>query len=192
MTCDQQTKRCSKCGEVKPATEFRRSKSLRRRHGRVCLGCFRFCEEAKGRQAAVRRAYDRAYYRTRIGARLTYAAKYRSPNRGYDFNLDPADIQRRVDAGVCELTGLAFDLTATDKGPFRPSLDRIDATKGYTTDNVRVVLWCVNAMCGTWGLEAVLPVIRALAERFPDGLQTGVKVARREAAVSQTDCRTDA
>jgi hypothetical protein len=66
--------------------------------------------------------------------------------------------------GLCALTSLPLDTGnvraagGRDRRPFRPSLDRIDSTKGYTKDNVRLVCSCVNYALGPWG-EAVLRVM---------------------------------
>jgi hypothetical protein len=45
----------------------------------------------------------------------------------------------------------------------RPSLDRIDNNGGYTHDNVRIVLHCVNIGINEWGVENYLYVCRAVA-----------------------------
>lgn len=68
--------------------------------------------------------------------------------------------------GKCALTGLPLDTgpvraeSGRDRRPFRPSLDRIDSSRGYTKDNVRLVCSCVNYALGPWG-EAVLRTMAA-------------------------------
>lgn len=44
---------------------------------------------------------------------------------------------------VCAISGLAFDINSKY---YKPSLDRIDSTKGYTMQNIQLVLWIVNRM----------------------------------------------
>jgi hypothetical protein len=90
---------------------------------------------------------------------LIATSRTRARKRGMEFSLEQhaGDIQRRIDAGVCELTGVAFDLSPGRKFN-SPSLDRIDPKRGYTHDNVRVVLNLVNAALGDWG-EATLRVV---------------------------------
>jgi hypothetical protein len=41
----------------------------------------------------------------------------------------------------CALTGVVFDI---ESKWYKPSLDRIDSDKGYTLDNLRLVVWIVN------------------------------------------------
>lgn len=88
----------------------------------------------------------------------------RCKREGFEFDLDDAWYIERLKAGVCELTGLPFDLSAT-LGPYSPSIDRIIAGTGYTKRNCRVVLHCLNFAMGNWGIAAFLPVARALIER---------------------------
>ncbi len=49
-----------------------------------------------------------------------------------------------------------------------PSLDRRDQTKGYTKDNVRVVVACFNIGRGVWSDDTISKVMSAfLIERHP-------------------------
>lgn len=54
----------------------------------------------------------------------------------------------------CEVTGLPFSWTRYAKRtirPMAPSVDRIDSSKGYTRDNVRLVIFAANCAMGSWG-----------------------------------------
>ncbi len=53
------------------------------------------------------------------------------------------------------------------KGPYTPSVDRVTAGAGYTRSNCRLVLMCVNSALMWWGLEAFIPVAKAIAEKNP-------------------------
>jgi hypothetical protein len=79
-------------------------------------------------------------------------ARTRAKRRGMTFSLDgmETEIQRRIDAGKCEITGTPFDLSPGRKFN-SPSIDRIDAKRGYEPDNVRVVCHAMNAAMGDWG-----------------------------------------
>lgn len=83
---------------------------------------------------------------------LVGTVRTRCRKRGLEFDLGAhvAEIQRRIDAGVCELTGVPFDLSPGRKFS-SPRIDRIDPRKGYTYDNIRIVLNLVNAALGDWG-----------------------------------------
>lgn len=71
--------------------------------------------------------------------------------------------------GFCEVSGLPLSLTiGKQKGPYGPSIDRINSSAGYTPRNVRIVCAAVNCALNSWGLEAFLPVARAIAKLHPD------------------------
>lgn len=85
------------------------------------------------------------------------AAKHRAGKRGLPFDLTEewatAQIERQ---GLkCALTGIPFlaDAEVTRVRPYAPSFDRIDCGKGYTIDNVRIVVFAINAMLLDWGEE---------------------------------------
>jgi hypothetical protein len=92
------------------------------------------------------------------GARLVTLAKYRAKLRRLPFDLDPLDIDERIQRGFCEATGIPFDLR--DRR-WSPSLDRIQPKRGYVRDNVQVVVWAYNAMKQTWGDLTILRIAEA-------------------------------
>lgn len=97
---------------------------------------------------------------------LIAAARVRSRNKGILFALDgfSDELQRRIDAGFCELSGVAFDMSPGRK-PTSPSLDRLDASKGYTKDNVRVICHALNVALGDWGEEQLAPIVVGWMQR---------------------------
>jgi hypothetical protein len=84
-------------------------------------------------------------------------AKHRAKKRGMAFNLTEEWVleQMKQQDCKCALTGIPF--LADEEGyrvrALAPSLDRIDCAWGYTTDNVRIVVFAVNAMLSDWGEE---------------------------------------
>ena len=83
-------------------------------------------------------------------------ARTRSRRRGIGFDLDgmEMEIQQRIDAGVCEITGTPFDLSPGRKFN-SPSIDRINPKFGYTPENIRIVCHAMNAAMGDWGEDPV-------------------------------------
>jgi hypothetical protein len=83
------------------------------------------------------------------------------------FNLTTQDILPAIQAGFCQLTGLPFDFKPHKEkefNPYAPSVDRINNDKGYEPDNIRVVLWAVNAALSENSDEEALPILEALVK----------------------------
>ena len=68
-------------------------------------------------------------------------------------------------AGKCEMSGIPFSEKGTEwfRNPWSPSLDRIDSKKGYTPDNVRIVLCAVNAAMNEWGEDVFRFIAKSVA-----------------------------
>lgn len=83
---------------------------------------------------------------------LWKSAKASSKKRGLEFDLTVDWIETKLVKGLCEVSDLKFDFTGKETGkwghgsqnPFGPSLDRTDPNKGYTKNNVKVVVWIYN------------------------------------------------
>jgi hypothetical protein len=158
---------CSGCGDRLPIENFglekRTARKLPPRRRDCCKRC-RAKDERLRRQTPewiegrrLKKATDKRWRAAEIFGRL----KKRSKLEGYEFDLTPAWVYERLCAGRCELTGLGLDLSASF-GPYSPSIDRVISGSGYTQRNCRMILWCLNSALGTWGLEAFLPVAKAL------------------------------
>ncbi len=105
--------------------------------------------------------------RVRAGILLTSARK-RAEDRGLPFSLNKEDIVRRFEAGVCEVTGIKFDLSLPGRfrrfcrGPWVPSVDRVDPLKGYTPENTKVVVWAYNVAKSDFKNSDVMTLAKAL------------------------------
>jgi hypothetical protein len=105
---------------------------------------------------------------------LVTAARDRAKRKKLEFCLTEAMIAPRIIRGVCELTGIAFDLNykgSSHKNPYSPSIDRIDSHKGYVLSNVRVVLTAVNIALGEDGEEVMYPILKAMVEAIENAKQ---------------------
>lgn len=90
--------------------------------------------------------------RSAVSAARCRAAKKSLP---FDLTVDWALDQVQRQNFRCGLTGIPFfhgDRTKR-RHPYAPSLDRIVPANGYTTANVRIVLFAINAMFNDWGHE---------------------------------------
>lgn len=140
------TKRCKYCQENKYAFSFDYGK----------------CAECKVR---FQKQSDRTHYRKHRLRNLLRNAKQRAKIRDREFDLDVHFIRLsdRLDKGFCELTGLPFNLENVEAFAWdSPSLDRINSDCGYTYDNVRFILYGLNAALGSWGEDVLVTMADAM------------------------------
>jgi hypothetical protein len=53
--------------------------------------------------------------------------------------------------GLCEVSGMPFYIGTDSRHPQQPSIDRIDSSRGYEADNLRMVCLAVNYCMSHWG-----------------------------------------
>lgn len=101
------------------------------------------------------------YYKSERGriVDLYRSAKRRAKNKNIVFELSTQWIEElwTKQNGKCALTQIEFlipqERTGGKASPFAPSIDRIDCSKGYTKDNVRLVCVAVNYALNEFGEE---------------------------------------
>ena len=98
-------------------------------------------------------------------------ARARDKQKNRDGDITPEwAVQKMRDQGyTCAVTGISFFQPPNARwrvNPFNPSLDRIDPKKGYTTDNVRVVLFGVNMMILDWGDDVFFRIAEAYVKNM--------------------------
>lgn len=154
---------CKGCGQRKPLKQFRPHNGNGRRWTcRVCENAW--VRTTKPWNSDTKKKYQKGVRLNKRGLALTSDAKRRAKTKGIPFDLDWRDIQKRIDKGACEVSGIRFDLM-TPKAWNAPSLDQIVPGKGYTKTNTRVVLHAVNSMVGTWGLDVALTIVAEIRKR---------------------------
>lgn len=101
--------------------------------------------------------FERARWRSTPRARVVAmmgTVRARAKERGILCDLDEEWIKTRL-AGVCELTGLPFDLEPGRRvgrfNPYAPSIDRIIAGSHYTKSNCRMIVMALNVGINYWG-----------------------------------------
>jgi len=121
------------------------------------------------------RVQERKEYITKYTLMPTNRAKYiwsrtrdAARRRDIGFYITTDDVIPALERGVCELTGLPFCLDKPNNGssthPYAPSIDRIDSNKEYTKDNIRIVLWAVNAATNQFTDKEMLPILKAMVK----------------------------
>jgi hypothetical protein len=135
------TKECTKCGLNKPINEFRRKD---RNH---CKECERAYQNQKKLDQPEQYLYTRA--------------KTRAKKAGKEFNLTLDDL---VIPTHCPYLGIPLVISKKAPGPNSPSIDRIDATKGYVKGNVVICSYRANAIKNDATLTELLQIATKLSE----------------------------
>lgn len=122
------SKQCSICGVAKTLNKFGKK-------GNVCNVCRR------------RRSKDSHSESVKnfLGMKLTKAKSRKDRSFEVAVGIDYLMELWRLQRGMCALSGLpmAFDSNFTDRSV---SIDRIDCSKGYIVDNIRLVCTATNIM----------------------------------------------
>jgi hypothetical protein len=129
----------------------------------------------KKKSTAKARKKAREYQRERLlvphkrAAHLHGCAKFRAKKKDLDFTLTREWVEKKLDVGFCEATGLWFELEITDGGsrvhPFAPSIDRINPKHGYTPDNCQLVVSAYNTMKNEYDDETIYKIAEAIVRR---------------------------
>ena len=163
---EAQSKTCSECGTSKPLSEFYKHQTSADRYRPRCKICCRKAVRKRYEAPEIKEqaAKTHAIYRTKKRAKvLCNLARFRAKEKGiaYELHSHEQEIQEIIDQGTCQLTGIPFNLEG-GKTWDSPSLDRIDNSLGYTRENTRAVLYCVNIMANLWGPNKILEIAKAI------------------------------
>lgn len=147
-------KRCSKCKELKPLSEFNKTKTNKDGLSYLCSPCNRQVTKSfrdKNRDAYYANQKAKRETVPVFLSQLLYSARTRANKKGLEYSLDYPYITELLESqnGMCAVTGLLMNYDCHNRkkaNPFKASLDRIDSNKGYSKDNVRFVCWAVNQM----------------------------------------------
>lgn len=158
--------RCD-CG----ATTYARAHSVVSGHTTSC-GCV--AKETQASNTQARRVYDPMI----SSARLVWRDHYREDS-GVDFatfltlSQLPCDYCGRLPHRVCRVVGQRVSELQLQGGDFAYNgLDRIDPSKGHTSDNVVPCCWDCNRMKGAMTREEFISHIRRMYAHLDVGVPT--------------------
>ena len=161
-----QVRTCKECEIEKPFSEFYEDSESKEGRRLQCKECCKRWQKT-WREQQPQEARSKAHKKWRLnnrGSALLTLARHRAKQKGLEFTLAPEDIDPKIKQGFCALTGIRFNLK-NGKTWDSPSIDRIDSSKGYSKDNVRVVLYCVNVMANVWGSDKIIEIAAAIVKR---------------------------
>lgn len=187
-------KRCCACKAQKAITEFNKHAGRPDGRDTRCRACMRGASAehyAQNREKRKKQTTNARRKRVAVGSTTErdYSASYRRAKRGaveWEMSRRRTDARKRAlrhdltfdlsveslvelweqQEGRCALSGQLMELGSTgQREPWTASIDRIDATRGYTMDNVRLVTWMVNRALASWSDEALLQMCRGVVEQ---------------------------
>ena len=134
---------------------------------RQCSRC-RCIFEKTSAMSICHRCNTRRVVETKPEWRMWQRAKGRAKRLGREFDLTPDDI---VIPDVCPILGLRLVVHKGRPGAFAdsPSLDRVDNSRGYTKDNVRVISQRANQMKGDASEEELVVFAKYILETYNKG-----------------------
>lgn len=161
-------RKCPFCKKILPLTEF--SRNSKTRLG-VCCYC-RKCVKAKNKlygpdnYKRAKAKWMSTTYRERVtkDPRKSMLQKCQGRARaiGRECNINVEDI---VIPEYCPILGTKLELFSSDHKR-RPSVDRVDNTKGYVKGNVRVISQAANSMKSWHTLETLRKMIDYIEGRI--------------------------
>lgn len=100
---------------------------------------------------------------------MVKGAQHRAKRKGLSCTITSDEILEMIESqsARCAVSRISFDLSATvgARRPFAPSLDRLDCTKGYEKDNIRITCAIVNTAISDWGDEVFVEMCKAVARQ---------------------------
>lgn len=149
---------CADCNLEKPVDDFYKNSGVRRGYRNICKICFGVRYPMKYTEKS--RLNWQNYKKSPRGivSCLLNNASDRAKKRNIEYSLDAEWLREKIDKGVCELSGIEFQIKPTDTfraNPFSPSIDKINPKGGYTKENCRVICFCVNMAMSDWGEETL-------------------------------------
>lgn len=89
-------------------------------------------------------------------------ARLRAKSNNLEFNLTPEWYKENYPE-YCPVFNTKLDFTSKDD-EYKPSIDRLNSAKGYTTDNCRIISWKANNIRNQWTLEELTAVVEYLKQ----------------------------
>jgi len=93
------------------------------------------------------------------------SSKYRARKKKLEHSLSHDWYMKKLEKGICEITKIPFVYTSDRMSPRHPSVDRIDSSKGYTEDNCRMILWCINSFKGNGSDKEMYHIAKAIIDK---------------------------
>lgn len=164
-------KACKGCGETKALDEFHRFKSGLYGRNSLCKPCkaayasrkrFEKHEESLAKEKLQRQSLDWAVKLLRSSR-----SSARQTNREHTLTVDDIRALHIQQRGLCYWLGIPLgDESLPNRHPLKPSLDRLDCSRGYTPDNVVLTTTFANLGRTDNSPEIMRQLVASLREAY--------------------------
>lgn len=104
------------------------------------------------------------YRKNNPAAHMSSRVKGNCKKMGVECDMTEEWFKERLDMGVCEMSGLPFDMHGK-RTPNSPSIDRIIPGGSYTKGNCRLILWSLNRALSNHGEDYMINVFENVLKK---------------------------
>jgi hypothetical protein len=136
---------------------------------RVRVALSRDFDEAMGLYAPLALRDGIAFVPPNAARLLFLRAKRNAARRRVEFGISESYVRHLLEicGARCSVSGLKLNVTfdgTWSRNPWAPSIDRIDAKRGYVEGNCRVVCVAANVALNEWGLDVLTLLVDGISQ----------------------------
>lgn len=95
---------------------------------------------------------------------MLYRTRRACKEIGIECDMTEAWFKERLDSGVCEMSGLKFDMQGK-RTALSPSIDRIIPDGPYSMKNCRIIIWSLNRAMSNYGEDHLIDIFKAIFKK---------------------------
>jgi hypothetical protein len=167
--------RCTKCGILKPNTEYSPSPNNRVINSRgrnfvtSCKSCRNTYSSSKEVLERKRLAAPISRQKNRINV-IFWSSVTNAKKRNLEHTISILDLKALFEdqLGLCYYTGkpMLRDIRDISSNDDSVSIDRVDSSKGYTKENIVLCRWVINRMKNDIPFDIFLKLISEINTKF--------------------------
>jgi hypothetical protein len=172
-------KRCITCKIEKEDNDFHVDARLFSSRKSKCKLCYKeitqkYYASSEGKEK--HREYESLRRKIYPEKTLFHLAKQRAKKHKLEFSISESDI---VIPENCPVLGIKLSLSNSKLSNNSPTLDRVDPSKGYVKENIKVISWRANRLKSDASLEEIEKIVYYLYKNTTNYRDNGVKRSQR-------------
>lgn len=145
---------CQRCKKERELSEF---KEYRKNTCRECYNIYQ--KDLMNKRASNLEGY--------LQAQIINIRNHKTRSK-HELNLDLDFLKELYNKqnGKCALSNIELQIGYNRKNPYTLSIDRIDSDKGYTKDNVQLVIAAINTFKANYNVKDIFDITLKFAENI--------------------------